>query len=241
MKDRVKAVKDIQVDLRERINSYIAKVDHNFARQNYQYVMETVRDEHIKNIYKELGPFDHFLHHSLDEDLDTQRVMRLDWDYRKSGAMYRGQSDMDSAKPDGIGFKIYPGNAIYEGAFDGGQFNGFGRAITSKGDVYQGMFEYDAMHGMGLFQWTDGRLYYGNFNQGKKSGKGTYMWPNGQCYEGDFKLDECNGEGLLHYPDGKVFTGSWKDGKKHGSGDYTWPNGVKYYVYYLEGKQQGEG
>lgn len=33
--------------------------------------MDTVRDEHIKNIYKALGPFDHFEHHSLDDDLDT--------------------------------------------------------------------------------------------------------------------------------------------------------------------------
>ena len=30
-------------------------------------------------------------------------------------------------------------------------------------------------------------------------------------------------------------------GKKHGSGVYYWPNGARYYVSYLEGKQQGEG
>lgn len=71
MKEREKAVKDIQVDLWERINSYIAKVDHSFALKNYHYIMDTVKDENIKNIYKALGPFDHFEHHSLDEDLDT--------------------------------------------------------------------------------------------------------------------------------------------------------------------------
>ena len=61
-------------------------MDHSFALRNYQYIMDTVKDENIKNIYKALGPFDHFEHHSLDEDLDTQRVLRLDWDHRKSGA-----------------------------------------------------------------------------------------------------------------------------------------------------------
>lgn len=35
MKERTKAVKDIQVDLRERLNSYITKVDHSFALANY--------------------------------------------------------------------------------------------------------------------------------------------------------------------------------------------------------------
>ena len=45
----------------------------------------------------------------------------------------------------------------------------------------------------------------------------------------------------MHYPDGKKFEGVWKDGKKHGSGIYSWPNGVKYFVYYIEGKQTGDG
>ena len=241
MKERAKAEQDIKVDLRERLNSYIARVDHSFALANYEYIMANVTDEHIKNIYRTLGPFDHFEHHEVDDEMDTQRTLRLDWDYRKSGAQYRGQSDMDSGKPDGIGFKIYPNNSMFEGYFDGGQINGVGRGITSRGEVYQGPFEYDSMHGEGLFQWPDGRLFYGNFNQGKKSGKGTYMWPNGQCYEGEFKVDECMGEGVLYYPDGKKFEGVWKDGKKHGTGVYSWPNGVRYYVHYIEGKQQGSG
>jgi len=173
--------------------------------------------------------------------MDTQRSLRLDWDYRKSGAQFRGQFDLESGKPDGLGFKVYPNNSIFEGFFSNGQIHGRGRGITSRGEVYQGPFEFDAMSGEGLFQWPDGRLYFGGFSSGKKFGKGTYMWPNGQSYEGDFKFDECNGEGTLHYPDGKKYEGCWKDGKKHGQGVYSWPNGARYYVGYIEGKQTGEG
>ena len=164
MKDKTKAQTNINVDLRERINSYIAKVDHSFALSNYDYIIKQVKDKNITNIYKTLGPFDHFQDHEVDDEMDTQRSLRLDWDYRKSGAQFRGQIDLDSGKPDGIGFKVYPNNSIFEGFFSNGQIHGRGRGITSRGEVYQGPFEFDAMHGEGLFQWPDGRLYYGSFS-----------------------------------------------------------------------------
>lgn len=65
--------------------------------------------------------------------------------------MFRGQISLDSIKPDGIGFKVYPSNALFEGYFEEGQINGFGRAVSSRGEVYQGPFVYNAMHGEGLF------------------------------------------------------------------------------------------
>ena len=46
-------------------------------------------------------------------------------------------------KPDGYGFKVYATDAIFEGQFDEGQINGYGRAITSEGEVYQGPFVND--------------------------------------------------------------------------------------------------
>ena len=77
---------------------------------------------------------------------------------------------MDSQKPDGVGFKVYPSSALFEGFFEEGQINGYGRGITSRGEVYQGPFVYDVMEGQGLYQWPDGRLYYGYFHVGKKHG-----------------------------------------------------------------------
>jgi hypothetical protein len=64
------------------------------------------------------------------------RSLRLDFDTRKSGAMFRGQASVATQKPDGTGFKVYPNNSIFEGFFEDGQINGWGRGITAKGEVY---------------------------------------------------------------------------------------------------------
>jgi len=136
MKDEKRAEKEISVDLRERLNGYIIKLSHEFALSNYDYVMDNVRDKVVQDIYKVLGPFDHFLHHEADDDMDTQRQLKMDFDPRKSGAQFRGQISMETLKPDGMGFKVYPSNALFEGYLEEGQINGFGRAISSRGEVY---------------------------------------------------------------------------------------------------------
>ena len=38
MKDKLRAEKDIMVDMRERLNGYIIKLNHSFALSNYNYV-----------------------------------------------------------------------------------------------------------------------------------------------------------------------------------------------------------
>lgn len=169
--DLTKAHAQIKTDLKERINSFIQKIDHEFALDNYKYVMDNVNVQVIKDIYRTLGPFDHFENRDPEEnEMDGQRDLRTDFDERKSGALYRGQVNEQTQRPDGMGFKVYPNNAIFEGFFCEGQINGWGRGITPKGEVYQGPFVYDSMCGEGLFQWPDGRLFFGHFQQGKKNG-----------------------------------------------------------------------
>jgi len=34
--------------------------------------------------------------------------------------MFRGQISLDTMKPDGLGFKVYPNNAIFEGFYEEG-------------------------------------------------------------------------------------------------------------------------
>ena len=151
MKDEKRAEKDIMVDLRERLNGFIVKLDHKFALTNYDYVMQNIKDKTVKDIYRTLGPFDHYAHVDVDDDMDTQRFFKMDFEQRRSGAMFRGQYNIDSMKPDGFGLKVYANNAMFEGFFEEGRINGFGRGITSRGEVYQGPFVYDSMHGQGLF------------------------------------------------------------------------------------------
>ena len=117
-KDLPKAMTQIKVDLRERINSYVEKIDHSFALDNYKYVINNIEDPVIKDIYRQLGPFDHFEYRDPDEmEMDAQRSLRLDFDTRRSGAKYRGQQNEQSCRPDGYGFKVYPNNALFEGFF----------------------------------------------------------------------------------------------------------------------------
>ena len=135
--DKVKkALNEITVDIRERLNGYIVKLNHQFALDNYDYVINEVSDKTIQDIYKVLGPFDHYAYHEFDDDLDTQRTMKTEFEYRRSGAKYRGQINMDTLKQDGIGFKTYPNGAMFEGFFEEGQIHGYGRGITSRGEVY---------------------------------------------------------------------------------------------------------
>ena len=90
IKDVKRAEKDIMVDLRERLNGYIMTLNHDFALSNYQYVMDHIGDKTVRDIYKVLGPFDHFSHRDADDDLDLQRDLKMEFDIRKSGAQFRG-------------------------------------------------------------------------------------------------------------------------------------------------------
>lgn len=138
---------DITVDLRERINGFIKKVDHSFGLSNYNYILEKMKDERVKDIYRTLGPFDHWEHYNADDDMGEERSMTLEFDKRKSGAAYRGQVHVDTLRPDGFGIKIYPKSSVFEGRFSDGKIYGWGRGITSRGEIYQGPFNNDMMHG----------------------------------------------------------------------------------------------
>ena len=117
-KDLPKAFIQIKVELKERFQSLVEKIDHSFSLENFKYVVENITDPVIKDIYRQLGPFDHFEHRDPEEmEMDAQRGLRLDFDERKSGAKYRGQINEQTCRPDGYGFKVYPNNALFEGYF----------------------------------------------------------------------------------------------------------------------------
>ena len=65
----------------------IQKVDHSFGLSNYNYVMENISEQVVKDVYRSLGPFDHYEYKEDDETgMDSQREMQLDFDTRRSGA-----------------------------------------------------------------------------------------------------------------------------------------------------------
>jgi hypothetical protein len=105
-----------------------------------------------------MGPFDFYHNLGGGEEMDLTataggepKTMNDRFDRRKSGAMFRGEINPASGKPDGKGIKVFPNGSIYEGYFTEGQCHGMGRGVTSKGEVFQGQFSYDQMDGYGYF------------------------------------------------------------------------------------------
>lgn len=65
------------------------------------------------------------------------REEQVQFEKRKSGAQYRGEVLITNGRPDGKGFKVFKGGkSIYEGWFENGLCNGYGRAISSKMEIY---------------------------------------------------------------------------------------------------------
>ena len=128
------------------------KVDHSFALRNYDYVLKHTNDQ-LKQIYLQLGPFDHYEHVSKDEDVPDSRQMRNEFFDKSRQSKYRGQVNADD-EPDGMGIKLQPDQGgkfgLYEGQFSENKFNGYGRLITGNGNIYQGFFQNGDMIGEGL-------------------------------------------------------------------------------------------
>lgn len=247
--------KGIKEQFEKDIMANIQKVDSDFALKNYEYVLKKMQGNHLAQVYEKMGPLNFFVFDKyelpdfwLEQEKENElkkmmdeRFMQKELKERKSGAIYRGEIFIATGKPDGRGFKVFNGQSLYEGWFDGGSCHGYGRAISSKGEIYQGFFENDSMTGKGFFIWPDGRMYEGDWDNNTKNGRGKYWWPNGQVYEGQFRKDQCDGEGTLYYPDGKRYIGLWKDGDKHGKGFIIFPDGSSYHQIFRHGKKVTTG
>ena len=54
------AINQIKVDIKERLSSFFQETDHVFTIENYEYITETLENESIAKIYRQLGPFDYY-------------------------------------------------------------------------------------------------------------------------------------------------------------------------------------
>jgi hypothetical protein len=59
----------------------------------------------MKEIYKQLGPFDHFEHQTEDDEPGEARYLRQEFIDSSKQSRYRGQVNNED-KPDGFGFKL---------------------------------------------------------------------------------------------------------------------------------------
>jgi hypothetical protein len=106
----------------------------------------------------------------------------------------------------------YAGGDFFEGNFENGAKNGYGKMTWSSGGVYEGNFENGAIDGYGKIIWPDGGVYEGNWKNGAQDGFGKYTWSSGNVYEGNWKNGAQDGFGKKTWSDGHVYEGNWENG-----------------------------
>lgn len=146
--------------------------------------------------------------------------------------VYYGEVDGDNI-PHGKGIFI-SSSTLFEGHFNTGEKEGYGRSVNIQGEVYNGDWVNSKKSGFGVLnkedsiyvgEWANdkfsgmGKLeaptfkYDGNWEKGLQHGKGTMENPDNTIFIGDFVNGVVSGEGVLKYPNGKCIKGHWENGK----------------------------
>jgi len=161
--------------------------------------------------------------------------------------LYSGQVN-SSRLPNGQGMFVNSVGVEYEGNWENGVLNGFGKkyakgyydtlddenAGTSL--VYAGDFADNKFHGKGKQFSYSGKIEYdGDYKEGWKSGHGVEYYENGTVkYEGDWLRDKYHGAGLYHYKNGNVLEGKWKEGQLNGDAVLKKTDGSSYKRIYKD-------
>jgi hypothetical protein len=111
----------------------------------------------------------------------------------------------------GIGLKIYPDSAKFEGVFEDGMRKK-GKYIYASGDIYEGDFYKNLRHGFGVYNYKGGQLFRGIYKNDEKE-YGIFRFKNGDQYIGTFVNNKPDGFGIMHFSDGRKLEGQWVDGK----------------------------
>ena len=167
----------LKEDILAKLNANLQEIDTELPLANYEFITKENGNDKLAEIYKVLGPMNFQISDKFElpsfwseyekeeerQKMNDERLCSLEWQHRKSGAIFRGEYLANNGRPDGRGLKVFKGNSLYEGWFEHGLCHGYGRAISSKGEYYQGFFDSDSMHGKGFFVWPDGRIYEGQW------------------------------------------------------------------------------
>ena len=122
--------------------------------------------------------------------------------------------DIEEMGYDKHGFKrvgnieYWPDGTFYEGQFDNGLYEGFGRLTFSKSRYYEGEFAKGHFNGEGIF-WHGDEYTKGQFKNSELCGEGEGKFEHG-TYKGGFKVNKFHGKGKLIYK-GKTYEGDFEN------------------------------
>ena len=164
--------------------------------------------------------------------------------------------------PQGHGVIIYANGDKYDGDFNNGKKNGFGRFTTKSGShCYSGYWLDDAKHGEGEIHVYCPTAYYsyqgewcndsmhgrgshkdletlctrtGMWVNNKQHGYGTIAEPRTNCllYAGNIDNNTIQGLGTMIYKSGASYQGDWRNGRRHGKGRFIYSDGLTEEVGY---------
>ena len=138
---------------------------------------------------------------------------------------------------DGFGSCV---NSVYKynGEYRKDKKHGEGKILyLGKNDKYEGMFNDGIVNGFGKYDWENEESFCGYFLNGKMNGKGTYAWPNGDIYIGSYVDNIREGLGEFKWANGKTYIGPFENGKPHGEGTIA-NKGKTNTVKFKDGKIQ---
>eukprot|EP01126_Amoeba_proteus_P007552 TRINITY_DN12711_c0_g1_i2.p1 TRINITY_DN12711_c0_g1~~TRINITY_DN12711_c0_g1_i2.p1 ORF type:complete len:437 (-),score=83.77 TRINITY_DN12711_c0_g1_i2:487-1797(-) len=162
------------------------------------------------------------------------------------GTYYEGEFLNNSRH--GQGIMEFGDGQLYEGNFNNGLPEGYGRSITLSGDKYEGNWWKGARNEMGKLEFKNGDTYSGGWKNNLPNGIGELVLLNPKrVYKGDFVDGRFEGYGTLS-TDEWTYVGSFKNGVRSGEGEFIQHAGqktcakiFKYSGIWEDGEFSGQG
>ena len=228
-----------------RVGTYSPLVNSK-GQANVMKMIEEFASENVIKLYKEhkqlmIKPKD-----KPDHINDTNLELEF---HQENGDYYIGQWNNDAndgEKREGQGVCVSASGDLYEGFWDMGQKNGFGRLIKGDGSIYQGKFKNDQPYGAGITIITDfhdlakSKAKYnhkGFYRKGLPQGTGVQIWEDGTKYKGYFEKGQLASENAtLIYESGMTYKGDMANSQFHGNGELNDPGKMRYIGKFKNGK-----
>ena len=126
-----------------------------------------------------------------------------------SGITYIGDWFEDSKH--GKGKTIFHDGSFFEGEYKNNVIDGYGLEMDRHAH-YEGYYNNGFKEGYGKLRIDDGKIYEGNFKKDKFEGVGYCKWPDGSSFNGEWTSGEPDGIGLFTSAFGAAYEGIWRKG-----------------------------
>jgi len=242
----------------DRIKNFEKLFENNFDLNNWKKFYK-IEDKGISKI------LELFSNYKSSVKIYTEMITKI----QNREVFYKGEINEENNII--YGELYYKTGEKYQGYFENGKLNGWGRHINSKGECFEGLFKNNILTGKGIIikeEEKDGvksSIYYegdiknfikegygieknsdykyeGEFKKNLKDGNGKVTYYKGrEYYEGDFLKGEITGIGYYVFSNKNTYRGEFLNGKMHGKGIYKWANGNIYEGDYVDNIREGMG